>query len=56
VTIVFSAATIGTMLSMVLVLSYGLNLIPTGRLELWSHAAAGAVIFLSGAAIKFLGL
>ena len=56
VTAVFSLATVGTMLTMVLALSYGLHLKPMARWELWSHAAAGAVIFLSGAAIRFLGL
>ena len=56
VTAVFGVATIGTMLIVVAALSLGIKLIPLGRLERYSHALAGATIFLSGMAIQFLGL
>jgi len=52
----FGIVTIATMLSMVVALSFGFRLIPLGRLERYSHAMAGAVIFLSGMAVQFLGL
>ncbi|MHC4294917.1 MAG: urease accessory protein UreH domain-containing protein [Planctomycetota bacterium] len=52
---VFAAATIGTMLAVVLIGTYAMNLLPTGRLERYSHALAGAVILLCGVAIH-LGL
>ena len=53
---VFGLTTIGTMLSIVLTSSYGLSRLPLGGLEKYSHALAGLVVFLSGGAIKFLGL
>lgn len=53
---VFSLVTIATMLLMVLPFSFGLKHLPLGRLSRYSHALAGLAIFLSGAAIKFLGL
>lgn len=53
---VFGFVTIGTMLSIVLISSYGLSKLPLRRLERYSHAFAGLAIFLSGGAIKFLGL
>lgn len=53
---VFGFVTIGTMLSVVLISSYGLSKLPLRRLERYSHALAGLAIFLSGGAIKFLGL
>jgi ABC-type nickel/cobalt efflux system permease component RcnA len=52
----FGAVTIATMLSIVIALSFGLNLLPLGRLERYAHALAGLVIFLSGMAVQFLGL
>jgi nickel/cobalt exporter len=52
---VFGAATILTMLAIVLSLSYGLERVPTRGLERYSHALAGAAIFLCGIAIH-LGL
>jgi len=52
---VFAAATIGTMLVTVLVLTFGLNAMPTGRLARYSHALAGGAILLCGVAIH-LGL
>ncbi len=56
VTAVFSIATILTMLSMVLISSYGIKFIPLGKMEKYSHAIAGATILLSGLGIQFLGL
>jgi sulfite exporter TauE/SafE len=53
---VFSVATIGTMIAVVLLLSFGIKKIPLGHLEKYMHALAGAAIFLSGCAIVFLGL
>ncbi|UCG54299.1 MAG: sulfite exporter TauE/SafE family protein [Dehalococcoidia bacterium] len=53
---IFALVTIGTMLSIVLLSSYGLSRLPLRRLERYSHALAGLAIFLSGGAIKFLGL
>lgn len=52
---VFGAATIATMLVIVLALSFGLQRLPTHNLERYSHALAGAAIFLCGVAIH-LGL
>ncbi len=56
VTIVFGLSTILTMLTVVLVGIYGVNFIPLGKLEKYTHAIAGLIIFLSGGAIQFLGL
>jgi len=52
---VFSAATILTMLAIVLLLSSGLGRLPVHGLERHSHALAGLAIFLCGVAIH-LGL
>ena len=56
VTGIFGGVTIVTMLSIVLISSLGVNLLPVGRLERYSHALAGATICLCGLAIRFLGL
>lgn len=56
VTMVFSVVTILTMLSIVIFLFLGANLLPMGRLERYTHALAGATICICGIAIKFLGL
>ncbi|MFC2154735.1 sulfite exporter TauE/SafE family protein [Candidatus Altiarchaeota archaeon] len=56
VTLVFAAATIGTMLAMVLSLSTSLAKIKHSTLAKYAHPLAGFVIFISGAGIKFLGL
>lgn len=56
VTGVFGGVTILTMLGIVLVSSLGVNLLPLGRLERYTHALAGAAIFVCGMAIQFLGL
>jgi ABC-type nickel/cobalt efflux system permease component RcnA len=56
VSIVFSVITILTMTTLVVLASYGLKMIAFGRLEKYTHAIAGATVFLSGFAILFLGL
>jgi len=53
---IFGIVTIVTMLGIVMIASLGINLVALGRLERYSHALAGAAIFLSGMAIQFLGL
>jgi nickel/cobalt exporter len=52
---VFGAVTIATMLTVVLMGTFGIGWLPTGRIERYSHALAGAVVFLCGVAIH-LGL
>jgi ABC-type nickel/cobalt efflux system permease component RcnA len=56
VSILFSAVTILTMMSVVLGFRFGLNKINLKPLEKYSHVIAGAMILFSGLAIKFLGL
>ncbi len=56
VTIIFSAVTILTMLSLVFITSYGIKLIPMKSMEKNSHALAGGTIFLCGMGMLFLGL
>jgi len=56
VSLIFAVTTIVTMLVIVLLLTYGLKALPFGRLERYTHAIAGATIFLSGCAIVLLGL
>lgn len=52
---VFAVVTIATMLGVVLVATYGLNMVKIGKLDRWSHALAGGIVLLSGVAI-ILGL
>jgi sulfite exporter TauE/SafE len=52
----FGLTTIGTMLGLVMVSSYGISKLPVHKLERYSHALAGLAILLCGSAIKFLGL
>jgi len=56
VTTVFGTTTILTMLTIVMILSRGVNLLPIGHLDRYVHAVAGLTIFLCGAAIQFFGL
>jgi len=56
VTAVFGSVTIATMLGIVLVSSFGINLLPLSRMERYTHALAGAAICSCGLAIRFLGL
>ena len=56
VSIVFSIVTLATMVVMVLILQKGLNSLRLNKLERFTHAIAGAMLFLSGIGILFLGL
>lgn len=56
VSLVFSAVTVVTMLTLVLLFSTGLKVLPFGKFERYTHALAGATILLSGCAIVLLGL
>jgi nickel/cobalt exporter len=48
---VYAAATILTMLAVVLLATFGLNFLPTARIQKYNHALAGAVVFMCGVAI-----
>lgn len=52
----FGLVTVGTMLTLVLLGSYGLQRLPTARYERFAHAAAGLSLALCGAAVLWLGL
>ncbi len=52
---VFTVATVGTMLGVVLLTTLGVSFARLGALERYTHALAGATICLSGLAIQFLG-
>ena len=56
VTGIFGAITILTMLGIVLISTFGINLMPTARLERYTHAISGAVICLCGISILVFGL
>jgi nickel/cobalt exporter len=56
VSLLFSFVTIATMMSIVLAFKMGLSRINLKPVEKYSHLFAGAMIFLSGIAIQFLGL
>lgn len=56
VTFVFAAATIATMLGVVLLSVTGAGFIQFPRLQRFSHVIAGTTILLCGMAIVFLGL
>lgn len=56
VTAAFSLVTILTMLTLVLVTSFGIKLLPVKWMERYSHALAGGTIFLCGMGMLFLGL
>ncbi len=53
---VFSIVTIATMLTVVMLASWGISFAPFGKIERYTHAIAGATICMSGMAIQFLGL
>jgi nickel/cobalt exporter len=53
---IFGITTIVTMLAVVLLSTFGISLLPTAKLERYSHAMAGAAILLCGLAIQLLGL
>lgn len=56
VVIVFGIMTIATMIGMVFISLYGINILPLNKLTRYSHAIAGAIIFMSGLSIQVLGL
>jgi len=56
VTTTFGVVTIMTMMSIVLLSAFGISFVPVSKLERYTHALAGATIFLSGISIQFLGL
>jgi ABC-type nickel/cobalt efflux system permease component RcnA len=56
VTAVFGGVTIGMMLTIVLVSTFGISFVHVSKLERYTHALAGATIFLCGICIQFLGL
>jgi len=56
VTAAFGLATILTMVTIIALSSWGLSFVKLGKLERYSHALAGGVIFISGLAVQFLGL
>ena len=53
---VFGLFTLGTMVSLVLLGLAGIERLPFGILERWSHALTGIVVGSSGLAVLFLGL
>jgi len=56
VSLLFSVVTIATMMSIVLAFKLGLSKINLKPVEKYSNLIAGAMIFFSGIAIRFLGL
>lgn len=56
VTLAFGIATIGTMMTLVGLSSYGLMRLRVHFMERFIHALAGGIIALSGMAIKVLGV
>lgn len=52
----FGSATIAAMLGVVMSAYYGIERIPTRKLQRFSHALAGLAVLLCGGAVKFLGL
>lgn len=56
VTLAFGLTTILTMLAIIAISSWGVKFLRLGRLERYVHALAGAMIFISGLSVQFLGL
>ncbi len=56
VSVAFGLTTILTMLSIIAVSSWGVSFVRLGHLERYAHALAGAMIFISGLSVQFLGL
>jgi ABC-type nickel/cobalt efflux system permease component RcnA len=56
VTAAFGLVTIAAMLTIITAGTLGASFVRLGRLERYSHALAGLVIFISGLGIRFLGL
>ena len=55
ISLLFSTVTIATMCAVVAVGYYGLKILPTGKIERYMHAIAGATILVSALAIMFFG-
>ena len=53
---VFGIMTVLTMLSIVLVSTFGINLVPSTWLERYTHAVAGAILCFCGMSMLFFGL
>jgi sulfite exporter TauE/SafE len=56
VTLTFGVVTIGMMMSIVMLSSFGMSFVPFSKMERYTHALAGLTLFLCGVAIRFLGL
>jgi len=56
VALTFGIITILTMLIIIAIASYGVSFVRLGKLEKYAHALAGAMIFISGLSVQFLGL
>jgi hypothetical protein len=56
VALTFGIVTIITMLVIIAIALYGVSFIRLGKLEKYAHALAGAMIFISGLSVQFLGL
>lgn len=56
VSLAFGIVTILTMLTIIAISSWGVKFIRLGKLERYAHALAGAMIFISGLSVQFLGL
>jgi ABC-type nickel/cobalt efflux system permease component RcnA len=52
----FGLATVLTMLVIIAAASWGASFVRLGKLERYSHALAGLMIFVSGLSVQFLGL
>ena len=51
IAVLFSVVTVATMMTIVLLATYGIKFINLGKLERFSHALAGGIVLLSGVAI-----
>lgn len=56
VTAVFAAVTIGCMMAVVLVSTFGISFVPVSKLQRYTHMLAGLTIFLCGVSVQFMGL
>ncbi|MBN1223309.1 MAG: sulfite exporter TauE/SafE family protein [Candidatus Aminicenantes bacterium] len=56
VSLAFGLTTIVTMLIIIAAASWGAKFVRLGKLERYAHALAGAMIFISGLSVQFLGL
>jgi len=53
---IFAITTVATMIVVVVAASFGITMIPFGKLEKYVHVIAGATILLSGIGIQFMGI